>query len=147
MGFYFIWHCRGDQPRQSFSNATGYAALSKSVAILCSIQQSTSLLNLFIESEPASPFDWWVQHLGSNSNQCVNSPKSFSYSDNSCFVNILVDSNIQSLTTVNKLCKTAFSGVKVAALSLDYHSSELHDCSTSYTCADSDSKAIHLPFV
>ena len=101
--------------------------------------------HLFSESEPASPFDWWVQHLGSNSNQCVDSPKSFSYSDNSRFVNIL--SNIQSLTTVNKLCKTAFSGVKVAALSLDYHSRELHDCSTSYTRADSDSKAIHLPFM
>ena len=98
-----------------------------------------------IESEPASPFDWWVQHLGSNSNQCVDSPKSFSYSDNSRFVNILFKHSVFNYS--KQTCKTAFSGVKVAALSLDYHSSELHDCSTSYTCADSDSKAIHLPFM
>ena len=121
--------------------------LANQLLSIAAANSQHTLVYFNIESEPASPFDWWVQHLGSNSNQCVNSPKSFSYSDNSRFVNILVDSNIQSLTTVNKLCKTAFSGVKVAALSLDYHSSELHDCSTSYTCADSDSKAIHLPFM
>ena len=61
----------------AFCNATGNAALSKSVAVYCSIQQSTHDFDFNIESEPASPFDWWVQHLGSSSNQCVNSLKAF----------------------------------------------------------------------
>ena len=77
--------------------------LANQLLSIAAANSQHTLVYFNIESEPASPFDWWVQHLGSNNNQCVDSPKSFSYSDNSCltcqftFANIIVDSNIQSL--------------------------------------------------
>ena len=63
--------------------------LANQLLSIAAANSQHTLVYFNIESEPASPFDWWVQHLGSNSNQCVDSPKSFSYSDNSRFVNIL----------------------------------------------------------
>ena len=63
--------------------------LANQLLSIAAANSQHTLVYFNIESEPASPFDWWVQHLGSNSNQCVDSPKSFSYSDNSHVVNIL----------------------------------------------------------